>query len=635
MSLSRIIAGAILVTNLMISKAVAQSAANQVSTGDLILVGTATLTDPGIISRTEKRSPKKPQHHVDLSAARLSSARGAPPAKGLTFPISADNDVSRDPTVFGFRGLTHLDQWSAGTGIYTDSQVSKEPPDQGLAVGSGFVLEVVNTALAVYDQRGKLLKGPTPSNQFFRLKPEKNATTGEFGDFLTDPECYFDQQTQRWFITTSQIDVNPTTGEFGPRAHILIAVSTSNDPTREFNLFSIDVTDDGKRGTQNHPGCPCFGDQPHLGADANGFYISTNELDIASEILFNGAQIYAMSKKLLAKGRLSAVVHFGDLPLPEGLAFSVQPATSLRARQRSDEDSNDEDSNDEDSNDDAGGVEYFLSTVDIFNQLDNRIAVWAISNTASLSSRHPNLKLAKVIITGEVYGPPPSAEQKSGPTPLRDFLASSPPDVTAAAGCITEEDHLERLHTNNDRMQHVVFADGKLWAGLNTVVQQRSGQRAGIAFFSIVPAMRGRILKAEISRQGYLSVPGNDVLNPAIGVDRAGNAIIVFTLAGPDFFPSGAYVKITGKESKSRVHVVAPGLAPEDGFTGYNACTPQLTGREGIARWGDYSAAATDENGNIWIATEFIPAKGSGILGTGTFFAHWGTFVARVAGDHK
>ena len=56
-------------------------------------------------------------------------------------------------------------------------------------------------------------------------------------------------------------------------------------------------------------------------------------------------------------------------------------------------------------------------------------------------------------------------------------------------------------------------------------------------------------------------------------------------------------------------------------------------GADGIARWGDYSAATADENGNIWIATEFIPAKSSGIPGTGTFFAHWGTFVARVAGE--
>ena len=179
-------------------------------------------------------------------------------------------------------------------------------------------------------------------------------------------------------------------------------------------------------------------------------------------------------------------------------------------------------------------------------------------------------------------------------------------------------------------MQQVAFADGKLWAGLNTVVQQRNGLRAGIAFFSVAPSMPGGTLQAKIADQGYLSVRGNDVLNPAIGLDSSGNAVMVFTLAGPDFFPSAAFVNISGKKKKFKVYIAGPGVAPEDGCSGYDACTP---GADGIARWGDYSAATADENGNIWIATEFIPAKSSGIPGTGTLLAHWGTFVARIAGE--
>jgi hypothetical protein len=612
MKVSSVITGIILIASLMMSTAIAQNAANQVSTGELGFVGTATLTAPGGNSRMRAESLKKPQQKFDLSAARLLSARGAPPASALTAPPSADDTDIKDATVLGFKGLTHLDQWSAGTGRYADSQSSKEPPDQGLAVGNGFVLEAVNTALAVYDQHGRLLKGPTAMNQFFGLAPEISAT-GEFGDTVTDPDCYFDRQTQRWFITAAQIDANEL------RAHILIAVSKSNDPTGEFNIFRIDATDDGDNGTQKHPGCPCFPDQPHVGADANGFYISTNESDIASETVHNGAQIYAMSKKQLANGKLSAVVHFGDLRLAEGMAFSVQPAKSSQLRKASDEDSQVQKASDDESNDGSGGVEYFLSTVDIFNQLDNRIAVWAISNTASLSNSRPNVKLSKVIITSEVYGPPPSAEQKSGPTPLRDFLAS-----------LGDHEPLEKLHTNNDRMQQVVFADGKLWGGLNTVVQQRNGRRAGIAFLAVAPAMRGGILKAKIARQGYLSVPGNDVLNPAIGVDGSGNAVMVFTLAGPDFYPSAAFVKINDEENKLTVHVIAPGVAPEDGLTGYKFFDPNA---DGIARWGDYSAATTDEDGNIWIGTEFIPTESSGKPRTGTFLAHWGTFIARVGED--
>jgi len=609
MKVGSIISGGILFASLMVPSGITKNGKKQASNDNLSFAGTATLSAPGTRSRTRAESRKGPKkHQVDLPAARLKSAHGAPPAKVLTLPTPKDNGDVDNASVRGFTGLTHLDQWSAGTGIYADSQFTTEPPDQALAVGNGFVLEAVNAALAVYDQGGRLLAGPTALNQFFGLAPEISAS-GEFGDFVTDPECYFDQQTQRWFITITQVDVDPTTGNFGPRAHILIAVSKSNDPRGAFNLFRIDATDDGSLGTQLHSGCPCFANQPHVGADTNGFYISTNEFNIASlnggSFFFNGAQIYAMSKKQLADGNLSPVVHFADLPLPEGVAYSIMPAKPLRVPQ---------------TNDVPGGVEYFLSALNVFNQLDNRIAVWAVSNTASLSTPTPDVELTKVIITSETYGAPPSAEQRPGPTPLRDFLRDFLGDI----------EPLEKLHTNNDRMQQVIFADGKLWAGLNTVVQQRNGPRAGIAFFSIAPSMPGGTLQAKIADQGYLSVRGNDVLNPAIGLDSSGNAVMVFTLAGPDFFPSAAFVNISGKKKKFKVYIAGPGVAPEDGCSGYDACTP---GADGIARWGDYSAATADENGNIWIATEFIPAKSSGIPGTGTFFAHWGTFVARVAGE--
>ncbi len=604
MKVGSIISGGILFASLMVPTGITKNEKKQASNDNLSFVGTATLTAPGTRSRTRAESRKGPKkHQVDLPAARLKSAHGAPPAKVLTLPTPKDIGDVDNASVRGFIGLTHLDQWSAGTGIYADSQFIAEPPDQGLAVGNGFVLEAVNTALAVYDQRGRLLAGPTAFNQFFGLAPEISAT-GEFGDFVTDPECYFDQQTQRWFITIAQVDVDPITGNFGPRAHILIAVSKSNDPRGAFNLFRIDATDDGSQDTQFHSGCPCFADQPHVGADTNGFYISTNEFNIAflngGSLFFNGAQIYAMSKTQLAAGNLSPVVHFADLSLAEGVAGSIIPAKPLRVRR---------------TNDGPGGVEYFLSALDFFNQLDNRIAVWALSNTASLSTPTPDVELTKVIITSETYGFPPSAEQRPGPTPLRDFLGDNEP--------------LEKLHTNDDRMQQVVFADGKLWAGLNTVVQQRNGLRAGIAFFSVAPSMPGGTLQAKIADQGYLSVRGNDVLNPAIGLDSSGNAVMVFTLTGPDFFPSAAFANITDKKKKFKVRIAGPGVAPEDSCFGYNSCL----GVDGIARWGDYSAATADENGNIWIATEFIPAKSSGIPGTGTFFAHWGTFVARVAGE--
>src|SRR5256884_18662 len=58
----------------------------------------------------------------------------------------------------------------------------------------------------------------------------------------------------------------------------------------------------------------------------------------------------------------------------------------------------------------------------------------------------------------------------------------------------------------------------------------------------------------------------------------------------------------------------------------------------GVARWGDYSAAVADDDGNIWIATEYIgqtctDAQYSADLTcnkTRSQLANWGTFIGKL-----
>ena len=101
------------------------------------------------------------------------------------------------PSFRGFTGLTHLEQRNARNG----NQFSTEPPDQGLAVGNGFVLEAINSALNVYDTNGvQLLPRPLALSEFFGLPPGINRTTGFNGVFPGDPVALFDPETQRWFI---------------------------------------------------------------------------------------------------------------------------------------------------------------------------------------------------------------------------------------------------------------------------------------------------------------------------------------------------------------------------------------------------------------------------------------------------
>src|SRR6266568_4503479 len=372
-------------------------------------------------------------------------------SQALQPPSPPGIPVVRTPgAATGFNGLSHADQRNAGTGVYVNTQFSLEPPDQGLCVGNGFVVEPINTAFAVYDTHGNAVTGVNALSQFYLRSPLVNRTTGVTGDFISDPKCYFDPVGKRFIQTVLEVDAP---GNFNGRApinrtHILFAVSQTSDPTGTWNLFSLDASDDGLNGTQAHTGCPCLPDQPLLGANRDGVFISVNEFQDNPNFFFNGAQIFALGRSAVESGASSVrFAHLDVGPVPTGdanLPFwgSLQPSTSI---------------------DPGRGTELLMTggPEDIFQNnaaLDNRVAAWSLTGTRSLGSASPSLELRHSVLTSETYGLPinTGATQKSGPTPLRDSLG----DV----------DPLETINGNDSRMNQVVDVNGVLYGGVNTTV---------------------------------------------------------------------------------------------------------------------------------------------------------------------
>ena len=580
-------------------------------------------------------------------ATRGGSDSATHPAKGssdVTTPKPSGLKVATSGNFKGFNGLNHRDQRLAGTGVYANTQFSLEPPDQGLCVGNGFVLESVNTAFEVFNTSGTSLTAPEAFNQFFGVQPEViRSDPPVFGDFLSDPKCNYDVATRRWFMTILQTDP-PGLCASGPfsstvpcsRAHTLVAVSQSADPRGTWNLFSIDATDDGHNGTPNHSTstihCPCFGDQPLLGMNADALFISTNEYGAATATNTNprnpelGAQIYAVSKRGIEEansGSLPKVVHIdaGALPMPSGDCCgpwdSIQPATSPTAGQQ------------------TMGYEYFLSSFANNITTNHRINAWVVTGTGSLRSRHPNLDIQRVQLRSEAYVDdlPVSSpgfggiavDQKTGPDfPLGQLIGEP----------------LGQINANDVRMNQVVYADGKLWGGLNTALQSTRGgpARSGIAYFVVEPSLRDGELQADMVNQGYVTVDGNSTLFPSIGVNAQGSGAIAFSVVGPHYFPSAAYVKINSDgELRGPIVVAGAGKGPDDGFTQY----PAETGSSStVGRWGDYSAAVATSDGSIWMAAEYIAqtctlaefvSTGGSCNGTRTTLANWGTFVYHIS----
>jgi hypothetical protein len=591
-------------------------AQNQVSVNFLGVTSLQSEARPnGVAGDDLTVKPSHPGHAAaDVRPGTKALALAVPTSVPASIPTpDPQHVVAADPGFFGFPGITHFDQRFAGTGAYANTQLSTEPPDQGLCVGNGLVMEAVNNALAVYSQSGTRLAGPAALSQFFNKQPEVvRSNPPVYGQFLSDPRCYFDPETRRWFVTETEFGRNPNTGAFIGPSSILIGVSETSDPTGSYFLYSFDTTD-GDGTVPGHPDCPCFGDQPLIGADANGFYVSTNEFPINGPG-FNGAQVYAMSKSGLVQGSLSDLVRIdaASIPVPPedqasgGLWSSLQPATSPGG-----------------GREEGSGTEYFLSALQFGPApFDNRIAVWALTNTGSLASASPDVQLLHTVITTESYGMAPgtfSARQKRGSTPLRDFAG--------------EVDPFEQIAGNDDRMNQVVFAAGDLWAGVNTSVASEDNARLGIAWFDISPSVEQGQVSASVHNQGYVSIAGQNVIFPSIGVNRSGNAVIAFTLVGHSFYPTAAYSPIANQAGD--VRVAGAGVGPDDGFSGYAS---QGGPSAPIARWGDYSAAVADSEGNIWIGAEYIGQTctfeeflaDSTCGGTRSLVANWGTFLGRL-----
>lgn len=505
---------------------------SSITKGIITPAGIANLTSPSLAARSQaatiKHLAKGVRRIPTLAAGAIHGLVNAP-----AFSHQSGNILQN------FNGVSSLDS------EITNFGAEFEPPDQGLCVGNGFVIEPVNSAFTIYHTNGSVVLGPLNVNVLFN----EGLT-----QFTSDPRCYFDKATHTWIAII--LFINATNTE----ARTDIAINHNSDPTTPWTVYHLEASDDGTGGMPNHPGCPCFGDQPLLGLDSTNVYISTNEFSILGS-QFNGAQIYALAKSQLFALKPTNFVQFDNLNIGGAPATSVQPAIAF-------------------GHADAG---FFLNSLDPFGTFDNRIGVWALTNRENVAKGGVPI-LSSLLLTSEPYGVPPHAIQQGS---------------TAT------------LDAGDDRMQQVQFIDGSLWGALDTnvTIPNDTAVRAGIAWFKVTPHVQDQLIgKAEIAKQGYVASPGNYLIYPAIEAGRDNTAVIVFTFTGPANFPSAAYaLKVDGASSFRDIRIAAAGTGP------YNQGT----------RWGDYSWATLDPDQNrFWLATEYTPPLSSqttdGITNWGT-----------------
>ena len=520
------------------------------------------------------------------------------------------------------KGLNAFDQ--DFTGGYIDT-----PPDQALAEGNGFVFEAVNNVFAIYNNASfSHVTNAEPMEQFWA---PAILATGYCS--VSDPKAHYDNVTRKWYVT--EVAYGPP--GCAPGSAVFIAVSTTSDPLSIYNIYVMDTTFDG---TVCDPVDGCLADQPLLGMNKNALFISTNSFNWDGPE-FNGSQIYIIDSTALAAGFVFPNIVYGDLgasfDTPEGIDgcgsvgypfsaycwYSVQPGTSPTLSQVTDH----------------GGTEFALSALDWLGSTDNRIALWAFTNTVSISQFVPVIFASYAVVTTQWYGFPftdtpffsPYAEQpSSGNTPLCDFFV----------GPFCEPGPIAN---NDDRMNEVktikpATSAAHNWGGLNSdaLVSDPLGhlhRRSVIAYFDIsATGFAGPfVASGKVNGQGYVANWNNDVIFPAIGVGNpAGTSgAMVYTLTGNTNFPSVAVSRVSDTTPVSSIPIVLAGQDVLDDFAWYFFGNP---------RWGDYSAAVGDGHW-AYLATEYIqypncsdpaflndPTCG----GTRSEFTNWGTGLVKV-----
>jgi hypothetical protein len=216
------------------------------SKGNVLATGTAVSTNVNqLIQNFVAGTPATYYVHVTGSGVSYSLVV----TKSADFDVEANNDPAHAQNLNGTTGVLgtifapsvpQVGQNFEGLG-FNDTSCNCLPPDGALAVGNGFVMEGVNTALRITDMAGNNLLSEEFSTFF-------NGVGGT--SFLSDPYIVYDDIANRWYVTILDF----SSFQF---SDILFAVSNDANPLDGFKLQerihvgSTDFLDFEKMGFNN------------------------------------------------------------------------------------------------------------------------------------------------------------------------------------------------------------------------------------------------------------------------------------------------------------------------------------------------------------------------------------------------
>jgi hypothetical protein len=375
---------------------------------------------------------------------------------GATPMIDLGANALRPPSVGAFAGFFAQQELCAGCNW---------PPDMAVAVGTNFIVQIVNTQIAVYDKVGNLQSGfPKSATTFFNLAA---------GTYTTDPRAFYDWANHR-FVIVMLTESNPfTVGGAANVGGLLIAASETQDPRGVWRVFNP-AFNIGNAGE-----CP---DYPTLGHDSNnwgagatkgGFYVGINQFGgtgICKGAGFIGNYFFMIANDGIYNGGTYhwwTQVGFTDGPLVDTLSpanmtdWADRPSSVLIA-----------------------------NTLNInFSGSQNTLVVWSASNPFGWISGGANPVFTGVnMTTAHSYDLPPGADEPGAST------------GTICSQCIDTDD--KRISGQ------IKYHAGHLFGSFNTSVS--GSAEAGPIWFDVHPILdtNGNNLVMTFSFSSDAAFPG-------------------------------------------------------------------------------------------------------------------------------
>jgi hypothetical protein len=450
------------------------------------------------------------------------------------------------------------------------------PPDEAIASSKSFVVQLINTSIAIYSPTGHLQTGfPKNLESFFGVPNPSPAGCDSHGPFLSDPRAAYDPNSGRFYATIMQIEGPGTPGSACTASStVWFAVSTSSNPTGSWYVYSLAIP-----GVTSTSACTasaagvCWSDYTQFGFDTQGLYWSYN-LYTSSGALGSNV-VFGIRKAELLTGAGFYYWYFPDLTFNGTLLDTINPVQSLGHT--------------------AGPQgEVFIGSYNIdwgggqCSSGCSGLVLWDFSNIAFSGSSNPSL--TGLGISSDSYALSPGAD-----------------DPGSCTACLEAED--TRISAT-PKYQH-----GQVFGALETAVNNGSGSNVpGILWFDVnvyfnagpstCPECTTINSSTAINQQGYFVYAGaRDAFFPTIGPDSEGNLIMGFeyTSTPEGYDPSQVFV--------GRRVTLPPGSWSDSGIFAMGSTTPSIQERQG-----DFAASSWTgpDDDSVWTAGEYsCPTSGN------------------------